>query len=99
MKRVISTLALFYHLFRKHILKRDVQMLISPIALRHIERYRLASSLLPKKGRLLDAACGSGYGSTYLKGHDYVGVDLDAGVIKYAEANYDGSFYNMSVEK
>lgn len=99
MSKLISSLSLFYHLFRKHILKRDVQMLISPITLRHIERYRLASTLLLKQGRLLDAACGSGYGSAYLTDHEYVGLDLDSGVIRYAKSNYAGSFYNMSVEQ
>ena len=89
----------FYHLFRKHILHRDVQMFISPITVKHIERYRLAGSLISPGSRVLDAACGSGYGSAFLKDCDYVGIDLDGSVLQYARQNYAGVFEQLSIHE
>ncbi|MBC8376611.1 MAG: class I SAM-dependent methyltransferase [FCB group bacterium] len=89
----------FYHLFRKHILHRDVQMFISPITVKHIERYRLAASFIPPGSKVLDAACGSGYGSAFLKECDYVGIDLDGSVIQYARQNYSGVFEQLPIQE
>jgi len=97
MTRILDSLGLIYHLFRKHILRKDVQMIISPITVRHIERYRLAGNYLKPGIRVLDAACGSGYGSLYLGDVDYTGIDNDAGVIQYASRNYAGKFKNCSI--
>lgn len=88
----------FYHLFRKHILHRDVQMFISPVTVKHIERYRLAGKFISSGSRVLDAACGSGYGSVFLKDCDYVGIDLDGSVLQYARQNYSGIFEQMSIQ-
>ncbi|MBT3228244.1 MAG: class I SAM-dependent methyltransferase [Candidatus Marinimicrobia bacterium] len=89
----------FYHLFRKHILHRDVQMFISPITVKHIERYRLAGKFIAPGSRVLDAACGSGYGSVFLKDCDYVGIDLDGSVLQYASQNYTGTFEQLPIQK
>ena len=88
----------FYHLFRKHILHRDVQMLISPITVKHIERYRLAGKYISPGSRVLDAACGSGYGSVFLKDCEYVGIDMDGSVLQYASQNYSGIFEQLPIQ-
>ena len=99
LKSFSYTIIRFYHLFRKHILHRDVQMFISPITVKHIERYRLAGGFIPPGARVLDAACGSGYGSAFLKDCDYVGIDLDGSVLQYAGQNYAGAFEQLPIHE
>lgn len=57
----------------------------------HLERYVFASGFL-KGGRVLDCACGVGYGSYLLaesgKCESVTGVDIDADSIKYAKERY-----------
>jgi SAM-dependent methyltransferase len=56
----------------------------------HLERYAWAAARLGR-GRVLDAACGIGYGSAILSGdgaRDVVGVDRDAGAIETARGRY-----------
>lgn len=89
----------FYHLFRKHILHRDVQMFISPITLRHVERYRLAGDSIPQGSSVLDAACGSGYGSGFLASCNYTGLDLDGISLEYARRHYPGSFHRLPIQR
>ena len=57
----------------------------------HLVRYRAADQLTSGK-RVLDIACGSGYGTALLaQNAKYVfGVDLDASAIEYADKNYAG---------
>jgi len=98
MKSLVFTFIRIYHLFRKHILHRDVQMFISPITVKHIERYRLAGNHISPKSRVLDAACGSGYGSVFLNECDYTGLDLDGAVLQYAQQNYPGSFQQLPIQ-
>lgn len=54
----------------------------------HIKRYRFAREHL-QAGRVLDCACGAGYGASILLQRcdvtDYVGVDLDASVLDFAK--------------
>lgn len=59
---------------------------------RHIERYALVRQYA--FGRVIDAACGVGYG-TYLVSknpdvEEIVGVDCDKETIKFAKENYEG---------
>ncbi len=57
----------------------------------HVARYRLAATLVG--GRVLDVACGTGYGSAELLRHgcdQVVGVDVDEGAVGYASAHYPG---------
>ena len=65
----------------------------------HVPLYReFVSQILPRyglypgqTGRILDCACGSGYGSNFIQGElgcQVVGVDLDPEVVKYAEKRY-----------
>lgn len=60
----------------------------------HLERYEFASSLL-RPGRVLDMACGVGYGTRLLADRtaepcQFVGVDLSDEVIGYARERYGG---------
>jgi len=59
----------------------------------HLERYRFAAERLPP-GRVLDIACGVGYG-TYVLGQregvsSVLGVDLSSTAVDYAKARYGG---------
>src|SRR3990167_2646569 len=59
----------------------------------HVERYRFACTIA--KGRVLDAACGCGYGSKMLEdaGCRVVGVDLENEAIQHARTYYAGPGY------
>ena len=59
----------------------------------HLERYLFAGTRL--KGRVLDAACGCGYGTHILKkaGCDVTGVDIDPTAIEFAERHWEGAKY------
>lgn len=65
----------------------------------HVNRYLFAAGRLhkyvPRGARVLDAACGCGYGSWILHGAGYAvtGVDLSSEAIAYAEKNYQGPTY------
>ena len=68
---------------------------IADIRRDHVARYEFAARYT--SGRVLDAACGCGYGSTIL--HNYgairqvVGVDASQEAIDYANENYPGPTY------
>ena len=59
----------------------------------HVERYRFAATQL--RGRVLDAACGCGYGSRILhdSGCDVTGIDIEPAAIDYAEKHWKGPKY------
>jgi 2-polyprenyl-3-methyl-5-hydroxy-6-metoxy-1,4-benzoquinol methylase len=77
---------IFYPLFA--IKKKDINETISPIQLRHIRRYEFAKKHFKGK-KILDAACGTGYGSDLLEPYsEYVGIDYADYCIKYAITNY-----------
>jgi SAM-dependent methyltransferase len=57
----------------------------------HLQRYRFALQQIEGK-RLLDLACGVGYGSYVLAqahGRDVTGIDLDASAIAYGKSHYN----------
>ena len=60
----------------------------------HLERYRLAKALIEEahgQGRILDLACGVGYGASILgEIGDVVAVDRDADILTYARKEYPG---------
>lgn len=60
----------------------------------HLERYRLAKALIEEahgQGRILDLACGVGYGAAILgEIGDVVAVDRDADIVTYARKEYPG---------
>ncbi len=55
----------------------------------HMHRYVFAAPLV-ENARVLDAACGEGYGTRLLsaRARHVVGVDIDAGSIEHAQARY-----------
>jgi ubiquinone/menaquinone biosynthesis C-methylase UbiE len=57
----------------------------------HLRRYELAATMAPGK-RVLDAACGTGYGSSMLlrqgEAGIVIGVDIDAATIDYARRRF-----------
>jgi 2-polyprenyl-3-methyl-5-hydroxy-6-metoxy-1,4-benzoquinol methylase len=68
------------------------------LLIEHIKRYEFASKFAG--GKVLDIACGSGYGTQILLSNDregaiqqIIGVDIDKATIEYANANY----YNEKV--
>jgi SAM-dependent methyltransferase len=60
----------------------------------HLERYRLAKALIERdrgNGRILDIACGTGYGASILSEiGDVVAVDRDDDTVAYARREYPG---------
>jgi SAM-dependent methyltransferase len=63
----------------------------------HLARYRLAAQL-GRGRRVLDVACGEGYGTAMLNdagATESVGVDIDAATIADAERRYAGSSFSV----
>ncbi len=58
--------------------------------MRHIERYQFAQQFLKPDWIVLDAACGSGYGSEILskKAKKVIGIDINQEAINYAQNHY-----------
>ena len=61
----------------------------------HKRRYFLAANVIPVGARVLDCACGCGYGSWLLHtaGLNVTSVDISAEAIDYARQWYDGPTY------
>lgn len=61
----------------------------------HVARYEFAARQIKRQSRVLDAACGCGYGSWIIQnaGNRVVGVDISRDAIKYAEEHYHGPGY------
>ena len=58
----------------------------------HIQRYEFAAERTPAGGRVLDAGCGAGHGAACLADRGaqlVVAVDIAAGAIETARANFD----------
>lgn len=70
--------------------ERQVAPTIDGIRRDHVARYEWAAKKLGTASKILDIACGVGYGSRMLAeaGHDVVGVDQDAEAIDYAAKHY-----------
>jgi SAM-dependent methyltransferase len=55
----------------------------------HEARYRLAAGFLSPGDRVIDAACGTGYGAALLEARgpiSYLGVEIDLSVVEYQQA-------------
>ena len=69
---------------------------------KHLIRYIYASNFITKKSLVLDAACGTGYG-TYImskKAKNIYGVDISAKAIAFAKSNYKAKnikFINLNI--
>jgi ubiquinone/menaquinone biosynthesis C-methylase UbiE len=66
----------------------------------HWHRYAFAAPLVAGR-RVLDAACGEGYGSNLLAAHarDVVGVDISATAVGHARARYASARSNLRFEE
>jgi SAM-dependent methyltransferase len=70
--------------------ERQVAPDVSGIRRDHVARYEFVAARLPKGSRVLDLACGVGYGSQILAkaGHHVLGVDASPDAIAYARSTY-----------
>ena len=68
--------------------------IISPDTIRHVMRYLSACKYIDSSMSVLDAACGTGYGTALLSERCYriIGVDQDLEALIEARENYDLSF-------
>ncbi|MBI1978615.1 MAG: class I SAM-dependent methyltransferase [Candidatus Aenigmarchaeota archaeon] len=67
----------------------------------HLKRYVFASKFVKNK-RVLDVACGTGYGTEYLAKHkakEVIGVDNSKDAIAYSKGKYSGKFLVMDATK
>lgn len=71
--------------------ERQVAPSIDGIRQDHVARYAWAKRHLAPKSRVLDVACGVGYGAWFLAnaGHFVTAIDRDAEAIAYAKEHYD----------
>lgn len=75
---------------------RDIHARITPTVMRHLRRYDFADKIIPA-GRVLDAACGSGYGSSIIgENREYIGVDLSDSAVSFAQKNYGPHKYHIA---
>lgn len=74
-------------------MERQWQSSLSQIHPGHLRRYEFAASRV--WGRVLDAACGCGYGSKILSdaGCEVTGMDIDQKTIDFARKNYPTPLY------
>ena len=73
--------------------ERQVAPSVDGIRRDHVARYEFAASKLKPGSKVLDLACGVGYGSDILAraGHIVVGVDNNREAIEYAKQHYAGN--------
>ena len=72
--------------------ERQVAPTLSGIRRDHVARYEFAAKTIPPKSRIIDFACGVGYGSKILAdaGHTVTGYDINGEAIAYAKEYYQG---------
>lgn len=70
--------------------ERQVAPTLAGIRRDHVNRYEWVAKMLPPNSRVLDIACGVGYGASILEkaGHSVVAVDRSADAIAYALQYY-----------
>jgi len=78
-------------------LERQWSTTLDGIRKDHVERYRFAATKLARYDRVLDAACGCGYGSSILQDAGCIvdGIDAHPGAITFAEESYPGPTYRI----
>ncbi len=80
--------------------ERQVSPTIDGIRRDHVARYEWAAKSLPKGSRVIDFACGIGYGCKILAeaGHKVRGCDLDGEALVYAANHYSDplAFYSKN---
>lgn len=77
----------------------DLNSVGLPEFMNHIQRYKFAAKFA--SGKVLDMACGIGYGSFYLSTkteiHSVCGVDISANPIKYAKETFQKNNLNFEI--
>lgn len=70
--------------------ERQVAPTIDGIRADHVSRYRWVAQRIPAGSRVIDFACGVGYGSKILAdaGHTVIGLDIDKEALQYACEHY-----------
>lgn len=73
--------------------ERQVAPTAAGIRRDHVARYEWAAKRLPARSRVIDFACGVGYGTDILAaaGHMAFGADCDRGALAYARTHYRGN--------
>jgi len=77
--------------------ERQVAETVDGIRADHVKRYEFAARTIPPSSprgtRVIDFACGVGYGSRILfqAGHEVTGFDIDTEAIAYAKEHYQGA--------
>lgn len=73
--------------------ERQVAPTTAGIRRDHVARYQWAAKMLPAESRVIDFACGVGYGTRILAdaGHKARGYDKDNEALSYAEHHYHGA--------
>jgi SAM-dependent methyltransferase len=71
--------------------ERQVSPTLEGVRRDHLERYRWAAERLAPNSRVIDAACGIGYGAYILAeaGHHVLAIDNDAEALAYGRRHYD----------
>lgn len=70
--------------------ERQIGKVFAEIEPKHLERYKVASQYSDKR-KVLDAACGCGYGSNFLAqngANEVLGVDKSIDALRYAEEHW-----------
>lgn len=70
--------------------ERQVASTVDGIRRDHVARYEWAAGVIPKESRVIDFACGVGYGAWVLAnaGHRVIGFDRDKEALEYACKHY-----------
>jgi SAM-dependent methyltransferase len=71
--------------------ERQVAPTLAGIRRDHVARYEFAAARIARGSRIIDFACGIGYGTKLLceAGHQAFGFDVDAEALDYARQHYD----------
>lgn len=79
--------------------ERQVAPDVSGIRRDHVARYEWAAQMLEDRGRVVDLACGVGYGTNILAqaGCSVSGIDMDQEAIAYAQEHYAHERASFSV--
>ena len=68
------------------------------LSMQHLERYRFARELLKPGQKVLDIACGTGYGTDILLKHgcEVIGADIDDGILEEAKKKWNHSDFRAA---
>lgn len=83
-------------------MERQLANRIEDIRADHVNRYRFATTRIGPREKVLDAACGCGYGSwmLYSDEGDVTGMDISGEAIDFAKRNWPGPRYlNVDIQQ